>query len=81
MVPDAERQRANAEYEELCKELAETVGMGPNDKIDDWIKEGLMRTRVVNHNIQGCILKRTSVFTKNRVLRSMIAIFKAGATA
>jgi hypothetical protein len=69
------RERLQDDYDLLRAEFRIKAGLGPNDVIDDWIREGLMKYSIVNHNIQGCIMARTSVATKIKVLKRLIADF------
>lgn len=69
------RERLKTEYEELKEEFRFKAGLGPNDIVEEWVQEGLMNYSIVNHNIQGSIMARTSVATKIKVLKQLIEDF------
>ena len=69
------RQQLQVQYEQLREDFRVKAGLGPQDSVDDWIKEGLIKYPFVNHNIQGCIMARTSTATKIKVLKKLIEDF------
>lgn len=69
MINPSEFQRGKAEFEAVCQEFRQKMGLGEQDSIDDWLFEALTKCPFVNHQVQGDLLKRVSVFTKTRALR------------
>lgn len=69
MITPAEKARGQSEFESVCAEFRQRMGLSEQDLIDDWLLEALIKCPFVNHNVQGDLLKRVSVFTKVRALR------------
>lgn len=78
MIKPAELERGQKEFEVTCQEFSTKMGLSPQDSIDDWTREALIKCPFVNHNVQGDILTRVSVFTKTRALRWALEQFGYG---
>lgn len=66
------REQKKAEYESLRNIFYNRMGLANQNRFEDYLREGLIRYPIVNHQVQGCILARTSVATKIKVLKRLI---------
>ena len=63
------------EFEQVKQAFVQRMGLGPLDSIDDWIREGLVKLKMLNGDVQGDVLRRCSLQTKTRVLRGILDEF------
>lgn len=66
---------ALAEHEAVRAEFVQKMGLGPQDSVDDWIREGLQKLPVCNAEVQGDVLTRCSVGTRTKALRAIMEQF------
>lgn len=72
MITPEQKARAQADYDAAKTRFITQMGLGPQDSVDDWIREGLAQLKLVNTNIQGDILARVSLQTKTLALNSIL---------
>lgn len=72
MLSKAIKEARLREYAKLCEFFKQKMGLTPLCKVDDWVREALIKYPIVNHRVQGDLLKRVSTATKIKALKFIL---------